>query len=85
MAEVKNPKEYLIRAKFYRTFSLIFVVLGIIIFSFLYVANVDGRLIAALKNPFTLGIFIIPFLPAAVLSFLAARNEKRYYKLVEKK
>ena len=76
-----NPKEFLIKAKFYRAVSMVFVVLGLIIFMILYVANVEGHLIEALKNPFTLGMFIIPFLPAAVLSIIADKNEKKYIKL----
>ena len=76
-----NPKEYLIKAKFYRAVSLVFVVLGLVVFMVLYMANVEGRLMEALKNPFTLLLFIIPFLPAAVLSFIADRFEKKYKKL----
>ena len=76
-----NPKEFLLKAKFYRVASMVFVVLGLIVFMILYVANVEGRLLEALKNPFTIGMFIIPFLPAAVLSILADKNEKKYTKL----
>ena len=80
-----NPKEYLIKAKFYRGVSYVFVVLGLIVFMILYVANVEGRLMEALKNPFTIGMFIIPFLPAAVLSIIADRNDKKYTKLTQGK
>ena len=76
-----NPKEYLIKAKFYRAVSMVFVVLGLVVFMILYIANIEGRLMEALKNPFTLCLFIIPFLPAAVLSYIADRFEKKYQKL----
>ncbi len=80
-----HPKELIIRAKFYRATSLIFVVLGLVIFMILYVGNIEGRLLDALKDPFTIGVFLIPFLPAAVLSWLADRNEKKYAKFLESK
>lgn len=64
---------------------MVFVALGLVVFMLLYIANVEGRLMEALKNPFTIGMFIIPFLPAAVLSVLADRNEKKYIKLTQAK
>lgn len=83
--EPVNPKEYLIKSKFYKVASMVFVVLGLVVFMVLYIANIEGRFMEALKNPFTIGIVIIPFLPAAVLSILSDRNEKKYLKLTEKK
>lgn len=78
-----NPKEYLIKSKFYRAVSLVFVVIGLIAFLMLYIANVEGRVMEALKNPVTILFFIIPFLPAIVLSMLASKNEKKYLKATE--
>lgn len=78
-----NPKEYLIKSKFYRAVSLVFVVIGLIAFLMLYIANVEGRVMEALKNPVTILFFIIPFLPAIVLSMLASKNEKKYLKMTE--
>jgi cytochrome bd-type quinol oxidase subunit 2 len=66
------------KAKVYRFASLLFVTIGIILFCVMYVKNVDGRLVEALRNPLTIFIFLIPFVPAAVLSFLADRAEKKY-------
>lgn len=80
-----NPKEYLIKAKFYRVVSMIFVALGLVVFMILYVNTVEGRVMEALKNPMTLGMFIVPFLPAAVLSIIADKNEKKYIKLTGQK
>lgn len=66
------------KAKVYRFASLLFVTIGIILFCVMYVKNVDGRLVEALRNPLTIFIFLVPFVPAAVLSFLADRAEKKY-------
>ena len=80
-----NPKEYLIKAKIYRVASMVFVALGLVVFMILYVNTIEGRVMEALKNPMTLGIFIVPFLPAAVLSFIADKNEKKYIKITGQK
>lgn len=83
MAKQKTAQEYLIKAKLYRFVSLFFVTLGVLIFCVMYVQNVEGRLIEALKDPMTIFIFLVPFIPAAVLTFLADSAEKKYKKMVE--
>lgn len=84
MAKEKTAQEYLIKAKLYRFMSLVFVTLGIFIFCAMYVQNVEGRLIEALKDPMTITIFLIPFFPAAVLTYLADGAEKKYRKMTER-
>lgn len=83
MAKEKTAQEYMIKAKVYRFMSLVFVTLGIFIFCALYVQNVEGKLVEALKDPMTIAIFLIPFFPAAVLSFLADGAEKKHRKMTE--
>jgi len=83
MAKEKTAQEYLIKAKLYRFVSLLFVSLGIFIFCAMYVQNVQGRLLEALKDPMTITIFLIPFFPAAVLTYLADGAEKKYRKMIE--
>lgn len=83
MAKEKLPQEYLIKAKLYRFMSLLFVTLGVLIFCVMYVQRVEGRVIEALKDPMTIAIFLIPFFPAAVLSYLADGAEKKYKKMTE--
>ena len=83
MAKQKTAQEYLIKAKLYRFMSLVFVTLGIFVFCALYIQNVEGKLVEALKNPMTVSIFLVPFFPAAVLSFLADGAEKKYKKMTE--
>lgn len=70
------------KAKVYRFASLLFVTIGIVLFCVMYVKNVDGRLVEALRNPLTIFIFLIPFVPAAVLSLLADRAEKKYSNVI---
>jgi hypothetical protein len=51
----------------------------------LYIKNVEGRLWEAIRDPVTISVFLVPFIPAAVLSWMADRNEKKYEKLVSAK
>lgn len=83
MAKEKTAQEYLIKAKVYRFMSLVFVTLGIFIFCVLYVKNVEGKLLEALKDPMTIAIFLVPFFPAAVLSYLADSADKKHKKMTE--
>ena len=83
MAKEKSAQEYLIKSKLYRFVSLLFVTLGVLIFCVMYVQNVEGRLIEALKDPMTILLFLVPFIPAAILTLLADGAEKKYRKMVE--
>lgn len=74
----KNPKEYLVKAKVYNFASLVFVLIGVLVFCVMYIKNVDGRLLESLKDPFTISIFLVPFIPAALLSLLADRADRKY-------
>ncbi len=84
MAKEKTAHEYLIKSKLYRFMSLLFVTLGIFIFCALYIQNVEGRLIQALKDPMTIFIFLVPFIPAAVLTVLADGAEKKFRQMMKK-
>ena len=66
MAKQKTAKEYLVRAKLYNFMSLLFVTMGVFVFCVMYVKNVDGQLIQALRDPMVITIFLVPFAPAAV-------------------
>ena len=78
MAKDVNPQDYLVKAKLYRFVSLLFVTIGVVLFSIMYIQNVEGHLLEALKDPRTIFMFLVPFLPAAILSMLADRAEKKY-------
>ena len=85
MTAPTDPRELLIKSKLYRTFSLVFVTIGIFLFCYMYVSNVSGRLMDALRDPLTILIFLIPFLPAAVLTWVADKFEKKYMQAVSGK
>ena len=79
-----ETRQLLVKAKLYRTFSLIFVTIGIFMFCFLYISQVEGRLLEALRDPYTIMVFLIPFMPAAVLTWIADRFEKKYLAAIKK-
>ncbi len=68
-------REYLLYAKIYRFCSLLFVVIGVSLFAFLFF-NASGSFVEKFQSPLMLGIMVLPFLPAFVLSMLAQRSEK---------
>ena len=83
MAKEKTAQEYLIKSKLYRIVSLVFVAIGVLIFAIMYIQNIEGRLMQALKEPATIAIFLVPFVPAAIMSMLADSAEKKYKKMTE--
>ena len=85
MATPTDVRTLLVKSKLYRTFSLVFVTIGIFLFCYMYVSNVNGRLMEALTEPATILVFLIPFLPAAILTWIADRFEKKYMQAVSGK
>jgi hypothetical protein len=79
-----ETRQMLLKAKLFRLFSLVFAVTGLIIFMVLYFQHVDGAFFSAMTNPFVVTIVIVPFLPAAVLSWMAGRLERKYERAAEK-
>ena len=84
MAKEKNPQDFMVKAKLYRFVSLLFVTIGVFVFCAMYIQNIEGRLLQALKDPQTIFIFLVPFLPAAVLTILADRAERKFKDLTSK-
>jgi len=58
--------------------------MGLCLFLYIYIQNYSGRSTFPLENPLILSLFLIPFLPAAFLFFLAGRMEKRYKEMMRK-
>jgi ABC-type transporter Mla maintaining outer membrane lipid asymmetry permease subunit MlaE len=67
-----------LKARLLRLFALVFAFVGVILFVVLYFQNIEGSFWSALTNPFVVTILVVPFLPAAVLSFMASRLERQY-------
>ncbi len=82
--EAQTPKEVLVKARLYRMAAFLFAIIGVLLFVVLYVQHVDGDLVRLFSNIRMITIFLMPFLPAAVLSLLSKRLEKKYFNMVGK-
>lgn len=71
-------RSLLIKSRLYRLFALAFALMGVVIFVYLYFQHVEGQLFQALRDPFTIAIILIPFLPAVVLSLMAQKLEQKF-------
>lgn len=76
-------KESLVKARFYRLFAVLFAIGGLVMFLYLYLDRVEGRLFDALRDPFVVVIILVPFLPAVVLSWLAGKHERLLEKAMD--
>jgi hypothetical protein len=73
------------KARVYRSIALLFVIVGILIFAHLYTSKVQGHFLKAIQDPFTITIFLFPFIPAVFLSWIANVYEKKYDQYMRKK
>ena len=70
------------RSRIYRMIAIVCAVVGFVIFTVLYFQKIEGQFEQALAEPRTLLIFVFPFLPAIVLSWLAERAQKRFLDII---
>jgi hypothetical protein len=82
--EKAAAKELLVKAKIYRFLAGMFAVVGLIIFAIVFTSKFDGKIINALQNPYIVIAMVMPFLPAVVLSFMAAKADKKLNQLYVK-
>ncbi|MCB9988773.1 MAG: hypothetical protein H6868_05475 [Rhodospirillales bacterium] len=78
-----EARALLMKARLYRYIAVVFALVGLAIFLAIYLSHVEGRLLEALSNPLILASFLIPFLPALLLSWLSGRTEKKFYAFLE--
>ena len=75
---IKDPtiREAILKVKMYRIFSLIFFIVGFFVFLLLYSGYMKGRELVEAFTLVMLGIILLPFTPALVLSWLTLRCDK---------
>lgn len=78
-----KAREMLLRSRIYRFIALVFAALGLVMFLYLYFHRLDGDMMHALSKPGTVLVILLPFLPAAIMSWLAVRAENRFMALLE--
>lgn len=71
-------RNLLMKAKLYRMFALFFAVMGVVIFISLFLSHIDGDFFHALRDPKTIAVILVPFLPAVVLSLMAQKTERQF-------
>lgn len=78
----KKARELLLKTRIYRFFAAAFAFAGLTVFLILYFRNVEGNVLDALSRPSIVAILLLPFLPAAVLSWMSARLESKFFDLL---
>lgn len=81
----EEARKLYIRSRFYRTAAYIFALAGIVIFSFIYFRVTEGDLSLLFRDPVLVGLLVFPFMPAFVLSWMAARLELKFDRYLRSK
>lgn len=76
-------RELLITSKILQICADIFAVFGIGLFAFIYFKHFRTDPMAAIHNPLFVVILLIPFVPSAVMAYLAAKKRKKIRLLLE--
>ncbi len=61
----------------------IFAVFGIFLFAALYFKNFHDNPMAAIRDPIFIVTILIPFIPAAVMAYLAAQKRRKIRQILE--
>jgi O-antigen/teichoic acid export membrane protein len=81
-ADVKHKKELLLKAQVYRVMALVAGGIGLLVFLYMVTDRADGNILVLLKDPYSILFFILPFLPAFVLSRVSSQAEAQLEKLL---
>lgn len=73
-----HARECLLKARIYRAFALVLALGGLVVFAILYQKHIEEDILAALQRPATIFIVLLPFVPAAVFSWLSVRAENKF-------
>ena len=77
-------RKLLIRAKTYRLVAIVFALVGIGLLAYVYNTYTGENFLAAIIDPFFVGLILVPFIPVFILSLLAKRCENKLVKIIEK-
>ena len=73
----------LITSKVLQMCADLFAVFGIILFAYIYFKHFRADPMLAIHNPAFVVILLIPFVPAAVMAYLAAQKRKKIRLMLE--
>jgi hypothetical protein len=72
-----QAKQLLLQARIYRWIALAMGFAGVCIFGFVYFDSIQGHVLEALMDPGTIGVVLIPFVPAVVFIYMAGGVEAK--------
>lgn len=73
-----TPRQLILKSRYYRFFGLIFAAVGLFVFITVFAKGfTTDEFISVQELPMLLLIVLTPFLPACVLSWIAASAEKK--------
>ncbi|PZQ46058.1 MAG: hypothetical protein DI551_05845 [Micavibrio aeruginosavorus] len=73
----------LITAKVYQMCADIFAVFGIALFAYIYFKHFSQNPFQALRDPFIIVTILFPFIPAAVMAYIASKKRRKIRLLLE--
>lgn len=76
-------KRLILTAKVLQFCADIFAVFGIILFAYIYFHNYSDNPATAIRDPLFIVTVLIPFVPAAVMAWMASKKRKQIRTLVE--
>ena len=82
---IKEAHALFIKAKVYNIVALCLAAAGFFLCVVLHQKITDGNVMVFIEKPMTIFVILLPFVPAAVLQFIANSKRKKCLKLVEKK
>lgn len=78
-----QAREFLLRGRLYRFMALCSVGVGGAVFLLLYFRHIEGHFLESFKNPVTVLIVLLPFLPAFILTRMAVKAEQKFRNILE--
>ncbi len=76
-------RRLLFTAKIYQFCADIFAIFGVCLFAYIYFENYRNNPAAAIKDPFFVVTILLPFIPAALMAWMAAKERKKIKALIE--
>ena len=73
------------KMQLYSVLSTFFLINGLFVFLDLYLERIEGHFWASIRDLSTYGIFIFPFLPGLILSFMAYKYNGKYQAALKNK
>lgn len=80
-----QARQLLMTAKVFQFCADIFAVFGLFLFAYIYFSHWKDNPLTALRDPFFIVTMLIPFMPAALLAFVASRKRKQVRSLLEQR